>query len=1340
MITSRQIADFWRRLRATPYQARLQRAVALFLVGFFALPAARANATNTVGYTESFEAYTNGFQVAGTNGWSAPVASAGVVTTNADTIYALTNTYRVTSSGTYPLSTTHSNVLQVTDEMTDAIVSAPGAVVVLDLLAMPSTPQWTPDGNTNWQYAFYLDGVSSNLVVWHQNRTGGAPTNEWLTLTNGPTLATGVWTRFTVVQDYSNSMFQLRANNGAWITNAAGWARTGGTNVTPGGSWFYMVGTNAAMSVLGIGETVNHFVDDIVVTNRQVTWSTNRVTEGVTNNGAIDNTTPLYIGLLYDTFNGTNTEVFGTNKVTFTNLPAGLTGVAVCASATQLAVTVTGMAANHEAGNSVANVGIRLLSAAFTLGNAADLSGTAVTNLTVTFHNTPRLTYGLGTFRESDADDGSVVTTNTVTLTNAVFAGTAGDEFVALNRVSVTNLPAGLTGSVAYVSATEVAWTLVGKAVNNDTNDNIANLTIQFNDTAFSNTPAVSVQGATRTNLAIQFIQSGEPKVLTYTASVFTEDAANDGTVPGTTLSLSANAHFAGTNYEDYAASGKATVTNVPGGLNLRLVQNDAQTLTLSFGGRAANHAAGNTVSNLAVTFGDTAFVDGGAAAVTNSTVTNLVVQFHDQPYLTWLGTTFTEAAANDGRIATTNTVTLSATGGATFRSGAYTAGTQFATSGVPAGLTCAVTYQDSTHVQVTLTGSAVAHASGNNVNFNLQFLDLAFNTVAASNITGSAASLAIVFHDQPSLSWDSTTFTEAAANDGSLATTNTVTLSDPNGVAAFASGTFGAGTQFATSGVSAGLACAVTRLSSNQAQVVLTGNAAAHSAGDSTNFTLQFLDGAFTTVMATNIGGSAANMAIVFHDQPSLAWDSTTFTEVAANDGSIATTNTVTLSGGATFKSVAFGAGTQYTTSGVPAGLNCVVTRFDAATVKVSLSGHALAHGAGDTTSFDLQFLDGAFDTVAASNITGTAVSPVVQFADPAQLTYNRGDSFVEASLGTIDNDSPKTINLTSDTFTGTNGSDFVLANKVTVTHLPDGLTAAITKDSDTQLSVRLNGAAYYNDAANDVTNLTFQFQDAAFSNVAAALVVGTLKSDLKINFVNDTPFAYTVPYEEPFEAYDAGSWITVATNGWSAEYPGSGTVTSETSIISGEHAYPKLLVMTNSHAQTLYVQSDLQDEIHSVPGQTVYLDFMMWPTPMTDTPQVSTNQQFAFYVSTNDELVLWHQNCAGATPTNELRVLTNAPTLDTNRWARFTVCQDYSNAMFQVQVNHGGWITDAAGRTMPGTNSALGGSWFHMVQTNNCMSRLGVAGVGSGYFDDLSVLTSLRNPDPRGCVFNFR
>jgi len=120
-------------------------------------------------------------------------------------------------------------------------------------------------------------------------------------------------------------------------------------------------------------------------------------------------------------------------------------------------------------------------------------------------------------------------------------------------------------------------------------------------------------------------------------------------------------------------------------------------------------------------------------------------------------------------------------------------------------------------------------------------------------------------------------------------------------------------------------------------------------------------------------------------------------------------------------------------------------------------------------------------------------------------QLTYNP-TTFNESSAnnGTIDNTSPVGISLAEETFTGTNGEDFVATGKIVVSNVPSGLTIVAQRSSETSIYVTLTGTAAEHAVANNVTNLTITFQNGAFTGGNAMGVSNSSKSDLQITFLN--------------------------------------------------------------------------------------------------------------------------------------------------------------------------------------------------------------------------------------------
>ena len=1056
-----------------------------------------AGVTNTVPWWDSFESYTNGTLIAGTNGWRAETAAGGVVTTDALVTAALSD--YPTHGRSYPLpAATHSNVLQVASQVSTDTRSATGGIVAAEFLVLPTWMSTLPDGDTNLQYSLCVS-TNGRLTLWHHNTAVIPATNQWLELTNSPAIPTNAWTRFSVVHDYSNRLFQVRVNEGDPVADGAGWTAGGATQ---GGSWFHMVQTNALLAGFNAGGAPV-YLDDLVVTNRCLVWSGDGFVESVANDGSIASTT-VTATLTYDTFTGTNSDNLAADgRAIVTGVPPGLTAQVQRVSATQVSVVLTHAAHLHESANSISNLAVSFASSAFALGNAWDVAGSQRPGLTVTFLDTPRLSFSTNRLVETAANDGSLDNASplTVWLTNGTFNGSANEDFATnAAKVLLPNLPAGLTAELLMLNASTLRLRLLGQAVAHNVADDLA-LSVQFRDAAFAIVPAASVFNAA-TNVNIVYT---DPSVLTYGTSGFNETPANDGSVGGTTLLLTNRAFNAGMG-DDLVAQGKVSVAHLPDGLGLQVCCSNSTLASLVFTGRASLHAATNSIGNLGITFGDGAFVGGNAAGVSNAVRHDLSIQFSDQPVLAAAGAVFNESAANDGSIGNTLAVSLS---GDTFVAGPFSEGVHYSVANVPAGLSFSLTRVDATHAVAALGGNASSHA--------------AIDSIADLRLT----------------------------------------------------------------------------------------------------------------------------------------------------------------------------------------------------------------------------FLDAAFASVGASNVTGHALTFSVAFTNAPVVTYG-GDTFTEVSGGYIDNRSPLVISLAGGTLGGADGQDFVATGWLQVGNLPQGLTAQATRDNASTLSVRLAGSAAAHASSNSVHNVTFAFQNGAFGAVPVAQVRNASLNGVSVVFVDDTGFFNVMPYVEPFEAYANGT-LLAGTNGWSAAYfadaavvtNGPDGVTNVLAYLQSGHAQ---LPYEGTHARALLVQDYLEDAIHSETAACVYVDFMTVPVALQAAPEADTNLQYAFYVSTNSELVVWHKNRTGPSPVDEWMVLSNAPAIGTSAWTRFTITHDYAHSMFQVQVNESRPIADSRGWTAAG--AAPSGSWYYMVQTNGSLSALRMSGVGAGYLDDLSVQTRL--PDLFGAraatLFKFR
>jgi hypothetical protein len=221
--------------------------------------------------------------------------------------------------------------------------------------------------------------------------------------------------------------------------------------------------------------------------------------------------------------------------------------------------------------------------------------------------------------------------------------------------------------------------------------------------------------------------------------------------------------------------------------------------------------------------------------------------------------------------------------------------------------------------------------------------------------------------------------------------------------------------------------------------------------------------------------------------------------------------------------------------------------------------------------TDTDDDFTAGA----VVSNIVPTVSAGVVTFAavpmsvltngtriaigqPGAALTYSASTwTETTANAGAIDQTTPITITLTGDTFPAavTNGSNLTAGTHYSLTNLPAGLTFNLRKDSSTQLTAVITGAASSHLNANDVANFGITFANAAFTTASlAAYVVDYNKSNLIFNFFD--PNSATIE----FSAASAASTNEATANNF-PKILVNGTLSSAQSvdvIVSGGTASP--------------------------------------------------------------------------------------------------------------------------------------------------------------------------------------
>lgn len=836
------------------------------------------------------------------------------------------------------------------------------------------------------------------------------------------------------------------------------------------------------------------------VTSFALSYSANKFVEAVSNSGAITEAVTITIG---GAKFANKTFVAGTD-FTVSNLPAGFTGATLTRiSDTTAELTLNGTASNHQPANNVSNVSFELKDAALVNFEAARIENSKKTNIAIEFIN-PNVTYSTGTFTESSANNGAISAAVTLDLAGDTFT-TATGAFPG-GHYTVTGVPAGLSASLQANSASQAVLTLTGNATNHGLANSVNNISFAFNNGAFTTTATASSVTNYNKTFSLNFF---EPS-LAYSGSTFNETASsNNGSIANTlTLTLSGDTFVipggvmtSGVHY---------TVSNLPANLSAVLTGTSTTTATFSLTGTATSHGNSNEISNLTLNILPAALAfTTNMTNVPNATNSNLSINYVE-PALSYGGTTISEnAVTNNGVMGNNLTITLSDD---TFAvpAAAMTAGVHYTVANVPAGLSAVVTGTSSTTATLALTGSATNHGNAHEIsNLTLTFLPAAFtNSTSTTNIANASKSNLSIAYVEPAIAYSGMVLKEdPLTNTGAVNDTLTLTLTENTFVNA--GGNLVANTHFTVANLPAGLTMNIAiNGAGTQATISLSGTAAAHALANSlVNLTVTFLPAAFTNNSSANLANAVkADIQLLFVDL-GLNYNYNTFVEASVNNGSVPTTLNLTLVG----DTFAPGAGamtatTHYTVANVPNGLTAVVTVVDASTATVTLTGNATAHtNANDVSNLTLNFLDAAFTGGSALAVNNSSRNNlVVDFVDVV-LTYG-AETFVES--GTDNGTVPTVINLsvTVNPFVVTSGA-MTLNTHYTVANVPAGLTVVLTATSSTTATLALTGTAAAHANVNDVSNLTLNFLNAAFSLGNAAGVLNSSKNNLVVDFMDPPP-----------------------------------------------------------------------------------------------------------------------------------------------------------------------------------------------------------------------------------------
>lgn len=250
-----------------------------------------------------------------------------------------------------------------------------------------------------------------------------------------------------------------------------------------------------------------------------------------------------------------------------------------------------------------------------------------------------------------------------------------------------------------------------------------------------------------------------------------------------------------------------------------------------------------------------------------------------------------------------------------------------------------------------------------------------------------------------------------------------------------------------------------------------------------------------------------------------SMNYLSDTFSEAEANDGSVGTEITLSISGDSFVSGLD---SSDITADNVPAGLSVVITRLSGTKAKISLAGKAKYHSSSnDIDNLEITFKRSAF-ILYGLFLGNLARDFKVNFEDnqSAGMIY---EPMVFAESPANDGTFPesKYIYLQSAKFSDT---IFKAGTHYTATNIPAGLTLNVIRVSDNLARLELKGQATKSNAAASVSGAGISFRDAAFAaGTTASSVMQSSRNDIKIQFIDSRPISVLEVYPSGISSSDS-------------------------------------------------------------------------------------------------------------------------------------------------------------------------------------------------------------------------
>ena len=756
-----------------------------------------------------------------------------------------------------------------------------------------------------------------------------------------------------------------------------------------------------------------------------------------------------------------------------------------------------------------------------------------------------------GNFTEAVANDGSVDGSRVATLTDDTFVN-AGSTLTEGTHFTLTNKPAGLT-AVMNVNGggTTATLTFTGNATNHADVNDVTDLTITFEDGAFTNTATASnVTNYTDANGSVDFI---DPGTLSYSTATFTESGLNDGTI-STTATLTLTGDTFKTSGGAMTISDDYTVANVPSGLTMVVTGTSGTTATVALTGTAAAHANANDISNMGLTFTNAAFTGGNAAGITGYANTGLSVDF-DDPAVLSTDDFVTTWKTNNAGTSNSTSITIPTTGaGYSYKVDWNNDGDFTDVNTYGGGVDEATLYTGDVTFDFGVAGTYTIRITGdfpriyfNNSGDKLKILDVdqwgnQVWTSMASAFSG-AANLEVNATDSPDLSSVTDTsymFQDAISFNQDISSWNVSGVTymagmffsavsfnqdisgwDVSSVTGMSSMFFNANSFDQPIGVWGNDTALVVNMGSMfQSASSFNQDISGWNTGSLTN-TSQMFSGATSfnqDISSWDVSGvtdmSYMFLGAVSFNQPLNAWGA---------DIALVTDMSQTFSGATSFN--------QDLSSWDMSSVDIMLGMFYGATSFDQDLGSWDVTSVTDATQFldDVTLSQSNYDslligwnaqtlqsgvTFSGGNSTycaGSAARANMIASDLWTIT-DGGDGCVSVTYDTTtfsesgSNDGTITttanITLTGDTFVAATSGAMTISTHYTVSNVPTGLTMVVTGTSNTTATVSLTGTAAAHQDADDISNMGLTFLGDAFTGGSAAAINGYSNTSLSVDF----------------------------------------------------------------------------------------------------------------------------------------------------------------------------------------------------------------------------------------------